>query len=167
MYKINDTVLYGSHGACIITEISKLSFGGPEKQYYILKPVHNSGSTVYVPVDNNVLTSKMRQILSIDEIQTLIHDMPVEKALWIEDETKRKEKYHEILLSGDRHKLIGMIKALYQHQKEQNKKGKRLHATDERIFKEAEKLLYDEFAFVLQIKPSQVLPFIMEQLPLN
>ena len=30
--------------------------------------------------------------------------------------------------------------------------------------KTAEKLIYDEFAFVLNIKPDDVLPYIMEQI---
>ena len=33
--------------------------------------------------------------------------------------------------------------------------------------KDAEKLLYDEFAHVLSISPEQVLPFIMEQVELE
>ena len=60
-----------------------------------------------------------------------------------------------------------MIKALYYHQQEQHAKGRRLHTADEHFFREAEKLLYDEFALVLHIKPEQVLPFIMEQVEIQ
>ena len=163
MYQIDDTVLYGTHGVCKITEITEQSFGGIAKKYYILKPIHNSGSTVYVPIENEILTSKMRRVLSVEEIHSLIRNMPSEKSLWIENEPERKECYKKIIAKGDRQELIQIIKALYLHQQEQSAKGKKLHAADERYFKEAEKLLYDEFAMVLNIKPSQVLPFIMEQ----
>ena len=43
-------------------------------------------------------------------------------------------------------------------------KGKKLHVNDARIFIEAEKMLYEEFAHVLHIEREQVLPFIMEQM---
>lgn len=164
MYQINDTVLYGTHGVCQIAEITQQSFGNPTKTYYVLKPVHNPSSTIYVPVDSEALTSKIRQVLSREEIYELIHSMPYEESYWIENEPERKERYREIIAKGDRHELIQMLKALYHHQQQQALRGKKLHAADERYFKEAEKLLYDEFALVLNIKPSQVLPFIMEQI---
>ncbi|MGN0625751.1 MAG: hypothetical protein ACI4I8_05750, partial [Oscillospiraceae bacterium] len=71
--------------------------------------------------------------------------------------------YQQILSGGDRTELIKMIKALYFHQKEQQKNGKRLHIPDERFLKDAENMLYEEFAYVLKIRKEQVLPFIMEQ----
>ena len=46
---------------------------------------------------------------------------------------------------------------------EQQKNGRRLHITDERFMKEAEKMLYEEFAYVLNIRKDQVLPFILNQ----
>ena len=49
-------------------------------------------------------------------------------------------------------------------EQERQAQGKKMHVSDERFFKEAEKLLYDEFAMVLEIKPEEVLPFILEQL---
>ena len=42
--------------------------------------------------------------------------------------------------------------------------GTELVGADEKVMKEAEKMLYEEFAHVLDIRPSQVLPFIMQQI---
>ena len=39
-----------------------------------------------------------------------------------------------------------------------------MHAADERIFREAEKLLCDEFAAVLGLRPSEVIGFIAGKL---
>ena len=87
--------------------------------------------------------------------------------LWIEDEKERKVVYKEILERGDRKELVGMIKALHLHEQKQKEKGRKLHMADERFFKTAEKVLYDEFALVLNIQPEQVLPFIMQQIHLE
>ena len=57
-----------------------------------------------------------------------------------------------------------MIKALYRHQETRQAQGRKLHVSDERFLKEAERTLYDEFALVLNIEQDQVLPFILEQI---
>ena len=167
MFKLNDTILYGTHGACRIAGVTTKDFSGRPVDYYELKPVYNEKSTIYVPVGNQALEDKMRRILSPEEIYEIIQCIPDEEADWIENEDERKERYRQILSGGNRIELVKIIKALYLHQREQQAKGRRLHASDERFFKDAEKMLYDEFALVLNIKPEQVLPFIMEQIQIE
>ena len=167
MIEINDTILYGTEGVCTVLDIVERDFGGKSIPYYVLQPVYNNRSTIYVPVHNEALTAKMRRVLSKEEIYQIIQAMPGESSIWIEDEPERKERYKQILQRGDRIELVRMIKALYQHQLDQRAKGKHLHTADEHFFKEAEKLLYDEFALVLDIQPDQVLPFILQQLDVD
>lgn len=163
-FEVNDSVLYGAEGVCRIADICEQDFMGTQAQYYVLKPVYNAGSTVFVPVENETLVAKMRRILSPDEIRGLIKTMPDEDTLWIDDDNTRRARYAEIVQNGDRAELVGLIKALYRRQQEQQAKGRKLHAADERYLREAEKVLYDEFAHVLRIKRDEVLPFIMEQI---
>ena len=162
-YTVGDMVLYSVHGICRIEDKTQRDFGGQKQEYYMLKPVYTPDSTFFVPVNNENLVSKMRQILSGEEIKKLIRAMPGENFSWIEEEAARKERYQQILSDGDRTELVRMIKALYFHQQEQQKNGRRLHITDERFMKEAEKMLYEEFAYVLNIRKDQVLPFILNQ----
>lgn len=165
MFEKEDIILYGVHGVCKITELVEREYGGVSKQYYVLKPMYNDNTSIlYVPVDSQALVSKMKRVLSAEEIYALIRSMPKEQAIWIEDERERKARYKEILEHGERFELVGMIKALYQHQKDQEKRGRHLHVADERFFKTAEKILYDEFALVLEIEPQQVLLFVLQQI---
>ena len=163
MFHVNDTLLYGSRGIYKITEISERNFRGTPKKYYVLESVKHDSSVIYVPVDSEVLQKKMRRILSEEEIRQLIKAMPYEDSIWIENEAHRKEVYRDIIASGNRLALVRMIKALYLHKQRQQACGKKLHAADEQFFREAERLLYEEFALVLNIRQEQVLPFIMEQ----
>lgn len=163
MYEIGDTVLYDTQGVCRIAQITEKDFNGKRLSYYVLKPVYDEKSTVFVPVDNESLTQRMRRILSEEEIHALIRSMPQEDAHWIEDENERKQAYKEVLAQGDRVKLIQTIKALYLHREKLRTQGKKLHVADERFFKEAEKLLYDEFAHVLHIAREEILPYILAQ----
>lgn len=167
MFSINDYVIYGTTGICKIVDIRKKCFGmDTEKTYYILQPVYSNNSTIYVPIDNDSVTKKMQPILTTEEIYDLIKTMPDEKTFWIADDNLRKEKYIEILKTGDRKELIKLIKTLYAHKKERLESGRKFYAADENIMNSAEKILYEEFALVLSIKPEEVVPFITKQLQL-
>ena len=164
MYQVHDTVLYSTQGVCEIEEIVKKKVSGKQMSYYVLKPVYDKKSTVFVPVDNPALTARMHRPLSAAEVYELVHAMPQEQCIWVEDEFARRDQYKQILTSGNREQLVRLIKTLYMHQQVQKSKGRKLHSTDEHFLKEAEKLLYEEFAHVLHIRCEQVLPFIMQQL---
>ena len=57
-----------------------------------------------------------------------------------------------------------MIKAIRLHKTEREESGKRLHQSDEAFLKEAEALIYEEFAVVLGIEPVEVLDYIMDEI---
>ncbi len=165
MLKVGERVLYGAAGACTITEICKRQFGDAgEREYYVLVPIHDGRSTLYVPVDNEALRAKMKKLLSAEEIEALIDSMPQEEPAWIEDEKQRQEQFKATLKNGDRREIMGMTKALYNHRKYMMSMGRKLHSCDEKVFREAEKLLCDEFAVVLGMKPAEVMPFIVRRL---
>lgn len=164
MHKINDMVIYGTEGICRITDITVQDMHGGKVEYYVLKPMGDGNSTIFVPTGNEALASKMRRILSAEEIYALIRTMTGESMEWIENENMRKQRCKEILAEGDRMELVRMIKAIYLHGEERKNMGKKLHLSDERFMKDAEKLLYEEFAHVLNIQKDEVVPFIMEQI---
>ena len=167
MYQENSIVTYGSHGVCRITGTVSRNFGGREALYYVLEPVYGGSSTVFVPADNPALTAKMKRVLSAEEIYNLIRSMPDEEPLWVEEGHHRKELFCEILRSGDRIRLIQLIKALYLRQQARREQHKKPCAEDERFLKEAERLLYEEFAYVLNIRQDQVVPFIFRQIEIK
>ena len=161
-YKVNDTILYSTQGVCKISEISEMDLSGSNVEYYVLKPVYEDNSTIFIPVNNETLTTKMRRVLSSKEIYDLIKTMPGEETIWIENENARRGHYKEILMRCNPIELIRLIKTLYLRQQTQQASGKKLHTADETFMKSAEKILYEEFAYVLDIKLEQVLPLIME-----
>lgn len=166
-FGVGDTVLYGTQGVCRIERTEKQRVRGNDIEYYVLCPVYNENSTVFVPMQNDALVSKMRSILSAEDIYEMIRSMPEEDTIWIDDENQRKLSYQQLINEGDRKKLVQLIKTLYLHKLSQEKKGRKLHQSDETMLKQAEKLLYDEFALVLNIQPEEVLPFIMEQVEIT
>ena len=152
MFQVNDVIIYGVQGVCRIIGTEEKLLNGKKKIYFILKPVSDQGATIFAPTDNEHVLKKMRRLLTREEIHKLIDSMPKEDAIWEENENARKELYKGILAKGDHMELTKMIKAIYAHKKEREAEGKRLHMSDERFFKDAEQILYNEFQYVLDIK---------------
>lgn len=163
-FKLNDTVLYSTHGVCKISEIMKRQLNDKVMEYYVLKPMFDKKSTYYVPVKSEKATDKMRVTLSAQEINHLLESLPDIEMQWIENASARKERFSQIISNGTSEELLGLIKALYMRQQDQNEVGKKLHITDERFLKDAEKMLYGEFAHVLNIEYDQVLPMIYKHI---
>ncbi len=163
MYNVNDTVLYGKQGVCVIKDIVRENFSGKPLDYYYLKPAYNESTVIYVPVENKELVGKMKKVLSSDEINDLIKDVKKRKPIWYDNEKERKEKFNAIITGGDRKEILQLINALYINKQEREAMGKKMYAGDEKLMREAEKLIYEEFATVLNIKPDKVVDYIVKK----
>ena len=157
MFQINDVIIYGNQGVCRITGAEEKCVNGKKRTYFVLKPVEDKGATIFAPTDNELVLRKMRRLLTKAEIHQLIDSMESENAPWEENENLRKEQFKAILTKGDHLELIQMIKAVYAHKKAREAEGKRLHMADERFFKDAEQILYNEFQYVLDLKDREEL----------
>lgn len=162
MFNINDTVMYGHTGVCKIVDICTKEFNGKNKKYYVLCPEFENKTTIYCPYDCDA--GRMRPLLSSDEVNSLIQSMTDEELSWVENDQARKEKQMNIIRKGDHKELIQMIRTLYFKRKEKVAQGKKLHSIDEKAMEDAENLLYQEFALVLDIKPEDVVTFIVSKL---
>jgi CarD family transcriptional regulator len=165
VFQVNDVIVYGTQGVCRITGTEEKVISGKRKTYFILKPVEDNGSTIFVPTDNEVVLGKMRRLLTKEEIHKLIDSMRQDDAVWVENENERKVLYKHILANGEHLELIKMIQAIYAHKKEREAEGKRLHMSDEHFFKEAEQLLYKEFQYVMELhSKDELMAYIFKRL---
>ena len=164
MYKINDVVVYGTEGICTITDIAEMKFGGEKSEYYILAPVTKTENTVYVPKNNEKVLNRMRKILSKDDAVKLLDSLPLTPMAWIVNDRERQSAYKNILLCGKPEEVFTMVGSLYNKQSEQLAVGKKLHASDERFLRDAERMLFNEIGYALDIKPSEVLSIVLEKI---
>lgn len=164
MYNVNDAVVYASYGVCVISAIEERDFSGENIEYYILRPVGDKKNTFYVPTSNSALKDKMRSIYSRKEVNNLISMMSDEQCIWIDNDFQRKEEYRKIIDKGDRLELVRLIKTLYEKNAELNKQHKKLRSTDEKFLREAENMLYDEFAYSLSIPREKVVDYIKQHI---
>lgn len=162
---IGTNVIYGTNGICCITDKREEDFGTGKRMYYVLRPVgQRNNADIYIPEDSEALMKRIRQILSPEEIYSLIEIMPDENMDWIEDNRTRGSAFEQIISGGDRRELVRMSKVIYAKKRELSKEGKKLGIADERLMRAAEKMLFEEFASVLDIKQEEVLPFITKQI---
>ena len=167
MYEIGEQVLYGIHGICTITGIERMRFGKERANYYVLEPREQPGAKFYVPVANEAAVAKLRSLLSREELLELLHSEEVRNYPWIADEGQRKLRFKELINSGDRAQLMGMIGALHRHRREQQRLGKRLHQCDDGFLKDAQKMMNAELAYIMGLEPDEIQPFIRREMGLS
>ncbi len=81
-----------------------------------------------------------------------------------ESEERRKERFSEVLSSGDHRLVISMMHTLYLEKQQRAAQGKKQLMADEKALKAAETLIYHEFGFVLGIKENEVAEYIAQRL---
>ncbi len=163
VFSVGDTVMHPSEGVCTITELRRMEMGGTPRTYYVLKPsADQSSSTVYLPVARGNET--LRALLSREDILALIRLSREYEGLWIADSKQRKEAFTHILSEGNYAKMIRMIVELHEQGALREREGKKPCAADSAILTEAERLLHQEFSYVLHMSLEETIAFVRQAL---
>ena len=118
-------------------------------------------------MNNQLLLDKAKPLVTKEEISRLIENIPNSKDCWVDDHKQRKETFNRILQSGDRENIIALAGTIYNKQRAQIAAHKKLNASDERILREAERIINLEFAFVLNITPDEVKEYIRNRMSVS
>lgn len=161
MFQVGDKVVYGIHGVCQIIDLEAQRIDRKTINYFVLEPVNQPGTKFYVPSENPSALSKLRQVISKQELEDLLRSPDVKQDCWIGDENSRKQRYRELICSGDRRELLKMIHTLHYQRKLQLDSGRKFHLCDDNFLRDAEKLLNSEFSLVLGIEPGEVGKYIV------
>ena len=111
--KVGTYVLYGKTGVCLVKEQTTLPHGD-KGLYYVLSPIGDSRSSVFVPCDNPDLVARMRPLLTREEIDTLLSGADNERMEWLDDRNERATLYRSITCGGDRRELVRLICCIYR-----------------------------------------------------
>lgn len=164
MYGIGDQVVYGVHGVCRVVDTEERSIDRKRVTYLVLEPEGQQGARYLVPTHNAAAMSKLRQVLSRDELEALIRSSEVLEDRWIPDENRRKQTYRELISSGDRTALMGMVSTLYRHKAAQTAAGRKCHLCDENFLRDAEKLLSGEVSLVMGLDADEAKAYLRRHL---
>ena len=163
MFQVGQQVCYGSSGVCKITAIGPLKMSGvsPEKQYYTLRNLFN-GEIIYTPVDTKV---PMRPLITFQQANELIAAIPQLTYPTVEarNSTELDSRYRELFHFDRTVDLAALLKMLYE-KKNTTTRSRRMNSTDERIFHQAQTLLFQELSVALNLPLSQVEDYIEQRL---
>lgn len=164
MFQIGEYVVHGSDGICKVNDITHLDIPGSDKnrQYYLLIPVSENGGRIYSPVESSSKV-QTRKVITKQEADMLIRDIPEIEAAWIDNDKLREMVYKEALKSCDLRELVKIIKNMYERREERISKGKKTTVLDDRYFKLAEDKLYSELVFVTGQDRKQIEEQIQER----
>ncbi len=147
MYKVNEIVSYSSQGVCEITEICQREVAGRIMDYYVMKPLFDSRSTVFVPVDNEKLVARIRQTMTADEASSLINNINSGEIMWDDNDAKRRELYQGILTEGIPYMLACLYRTLVLRKRTLEGCSRKLRSSDETCLRQAERLISRECAY--------------------
>lgn len=160
VFQKGERVVCGSKGVCVVEEITTLDIAGVDKkrEYYILKPLYLSSSTVYIPVDT--AEGAMRKVLAHEEAENLIHRIPEIPLITIANDKLLEQEYKNCLKTSSCQDLIRIIKTIYLRKRAREEAGRKETAVDARYFRIAEDHLYGELAVALDMSRENVESYI-------
>ena len=163
MFEAGDYVIYGHNGICQVKGTTTLEMEGVPKNrlYYILTPQDGRTGTIYTPTENGKLV--LRSVMSREEAEQLIQDIPDIETLDIENDKRREEKYKECLRTCDGREMLRVIKTIYLRKSKRLRCGKKATAVDERYMKMAENNLYSELSMLLEVPKDEMVSYIAAQ----
>ena len=164
MYKKGDYVVKMPDGICKIENVGHPDTTGMNKtkEYYILVPINEKTSKIYLPVD--YVDGRIRNMISKEEAIQLIKSIPNITETEIHNEKMREQEYKAAILSGDNKKIVSIIKLIYTRKQERIKQGKKSTVTDDKYFKQAEDVLFSELSFVLDVPKENMMQFIEDMI---
>lgn len=159
MYKVGTYVSYRSEGVCVISEIRSQKFGmlNEHKDFYILSPLRDASSTLFVPADNEALLAKMRPLCSASEINAIASKLVDKRLEWDAQPRRRSNYFKDILSDGNRELLISLIHTVNDKENELSKQGKHVTQGDMTALERAKRMLVSEFLFTTDISNEETL----------
>lgn len=164
MYQTGSLIIYGTTGVCRVTGVTQLDFSGHGTlvPYYTLAPLYQTG-VIYAPVDNPKVF--MRPVISKETAQQLIDQIPSIQAEAFHSRSPQElsEHYTHALQSHDCGDLIRLVMSIYTKKQDLTLQKRKFGQVDGRFMKQAEDLLYGEFAAALGIDKDRVAEYIAEK----
>ncbi|MCD8144394.1 MAG: CarD family transcriptional regulator [Oscillospiraceae bacterium] len=134
----------------------------PQREYYVLAPLYDKNSTIYIPVDTE--QNPLRPVMTRQQALNLIDQLPELTELHFDSMNDEKLRAADILSSGDQLRLAQLTKTMYHIQRRRARSSKNAYATDRGILRQAERLLFGELAVSLELTVDGVQDFISRQL---
>lgn len=159
MYGKGDYISYSAHGVCRIADVRSMDFGSREQEYLVIEPIASGGATIYLPSANQTVQTRMRPVLTREEIDAIISSVKNQQMPWPADRKERMNQFQQILSRRDTRELLLLASCLHKRKTE-----KGLSASELEILHKVEGLIEQEFSFALHISRAEIGQYIRDRL---
>lgn len=160
MFQKGENVICGNKGVCSVEDITTLNISGVDKkrEYYILRPLYMTASTVYIPVDT--AEGSLRSVLAKEAAEELVRTIPDIAPITIINDKMLEQEYKNCLKTNRCEEWIRIIKTIYFRKQKRIEAGRKCTAVDAKYFRIAEECLYGELAVSLKMPRESVESYI-------
>ena len=160
MFKINDSVIHCREGLSVI--VGSKDMNG--KEYFLVSVKHNSGETIYVPVDT--ASSIIRPLMNKKEADSLLSFIKKIEKDFNTNTKQRRDAYKRRLSSGDVKDIAYLYKQLYFYNLigGENNTEIKLGPVDIDMLSYAENMLLDELAITYSIPREDIKAFVEKKI---
>ncbi len=156
MYNKGSLVVY-KRDVCKVVDIRVIR----DKSYYVLNSTIDSSLKIDVPVNKE--KESLRPLITKKELDNLINEIKFLPVLDVEARMLEDE-YKRLLKDGTMESLITIIKTAHLRNKIRQENKKKLADNDQYYFNLAERYLYNEISYVLNVSYDDAKNYIIEKL---
>jgi len=141
MYKIGDKVVHQLEGACFIVDLVKMEHNNIKKEYYILDPIRDKKSRLYIAKNHN--SNRIRHAVSQQQMKEYEDIANSNAPSWIANAKIRNLTYSKTINAFDFLNVLILLKNLIAQ-----KAIKKLCTNDSQLLVAAQRLIYSEISIV-------------------
>ena len=162
----NEHVFHESGGVCKISDIQTAPLEGMPKDrvYYIMQPVHDPNSVIYVPVDSDSIF--VRGLLSRNEAEDLLAKIEQIESIDEPNAKVLRAKYIDAMRTHLPKEWICVIKTVTARMRMLALRSQRVSETERSYYETAKRHLCTELSLVLGIGTREVEDLIAEKTPI-
>ncbi len=160
LYKINDLVLYSTHGICKVTNITDKNFSDEIKSYYELRPLKDIKLQINIPVGSTKI--QMFDLMNEKEAIALIDSFKRAERITFEKNYFLSADYNKMIAEANRSKAVTTIYSLLLRKKQLVADGKKLPNQEVKALATLQGILYNDLALALK-KPFEVIEAMVEE----
>ena len=162
----NEHVFHESGGVCKISDIQMAPLDGMPKDrtYYIMQPVHDPNSVIYVPTDSDVIF--VRSLLDRTEAEALLSE--IDRIELIDEQNAKllRTKYIDAMRTHLPREWIRVIKTVTARMRTLALRSQRISETERSYYETAKRHLCTELSLVLGLEPLAVEDLILQKTPI-
>ena len=155
MFSKHEYVFHESGGICQIVEIQQAPLENmpQDRTYYVLRPMHDPNSTIYIPTDSDRVF--IRRILTHAEAEAFLAQIDSIEVLEAPNPKLLRARYVETMRTYSPRAWLSVIRTVELRAKQLAARSQRLSETERSFGENARRHLFGELSLALGIESTQ------------